>query len=264
LRYQLTTYGIWGFALISSSTLREAISVATDFLDLSYTFVDIRTEQRAAEVLFVLDDGRVPEDVRRFLVERDAAAIMVIQRELFGRSIPVQRVTFRYTPPDDPEPYHAVFGTTPQFGAPRNEAAMDAALLDLPLPRASPHAAQLCQQQCRELLDRRRVRVGVAGRVRDALLRDPRRMPSQDQVAATLHVSVRTLRRQLSEEGTTFRELVEETRQLLAEELLGTGRLTVEEIADRLGYAEASSFVHAFKRWKGIPPRRYARELAHR
>jgi AraC-like DNA-binding protein len=264
LRYQLTTYGIWGFALISSSTLREAISVATDFLDLSYTFVDIRTEQRAAEVLFVLDDGRVPEDVRRFLVERDAAAIMVIQRELFGRSIPVQRVTFRYTPPDDPEPYHAVFGTTPQFGAPRNEAAMDAALLDLPLPRASPHAAQLCQQQCRELLDRRRVRVGVAGRVRDALLRDPRRMPSQDQVAATLHVSVRTLRRQLSDEGTTFRELVEETRQLLAEELLGTGRLTVEEIADRLGYAEASSFVHAFKRWKGIPPRRYARELAHR
>jgi AraC-like DNA-binding protein len=89
-------------------------------------------------------------------------------------------------------------------------------------------------------------------------------MPPQDQVAATLHVSVRTLRRQLGDEGTTFRALVEETRQLLAEELLGTGRLTVEEIADRLGYAEASSFVHAFKRWKGIPPRRYARQVAHR
>jgi AraC-like DNA-binding protein len=263
-RYHLTTYGIWGFALISSATLREAISVGVDFLDLSYTFVDIRTEEHAGELLFVLDDDGVPEDVRRFLVERDAAAIMLIQRELFGRSIPLQRVTLRYPAPDDPEPYQAVFGTDPQFGAARNVAAMDAAVLDLPLPRASPHAAQLCQQQCRELLDRRRVRVGVAGHVRDELLREPRRMPPQDQVAATLHVSVRTLRRQLGDEGTTFRALVEETRQLLAEELLGTGRLTVEEIADRLGYAEASSFVHAFKRWKGIPPRRYARQVAHR
>jgi AraC-like DNA-binding protein len=87
-------------------------------------------------------------------------------------------------------------------------------------------------------------------------------MRSQDQVASALHFNVRTLRRQLADEGTTFRALVEETRQLLAEELLATGRLTIEEIADRVGYAEASSFVHAFKRWKGVAPRRYARETS--
>ena len=86
-------------------------------------------------------------------------------------------------------------------------------------------------------------------------------MPAQDEVASALHLSVSTLRRRLAEEQTTFRALVEETRQLLAEELLATRRLTIEEIADRLGYAEASSFVHAFKRWKGVPPRRYAQTL---
>jgi AraC-like DNA-binding protein len=51
-------------------------------------------------------------------------------------------------------------------------------------------------------------------------------------------------------------------RQGLAEELLATGRLTVEQVADRVGYAEASSFVHAFRRWNGIAPRRWAREQA--
>jgi AraC-like DNA-binding protein len=261
-RYHLTTYGIWGFALISSSTLREAISVGLGFLELTYTFVDIRTEERTGELLFVLDDEVVPQDVRRFMVERDAAAIMIIQRELFGRSIALRRIAFRYPAPADNEPYEEIFGTRPEFGARHNVAAIDAAVLDLPLPQASPYAAQLSQQQCRELLDRRRVRLGVAGRVRHELLREPRRMPSQDQVASALHVSVRTLRRQLADEGTTFRALVEETRQLLAEELLGTGRLTVEEIADRVGYAEASSFVHAFKRWKGVAPGRYAREIS--
>jgi AraC-like DNA-binding protein len=258
-RYHLTTYGIWGFALISSSTLREAISVGLRFLDLTYTFVDVSTQERAGELLLVLDDEAVPPEVRRFMVERDAAAIMLIQRELFGRSIALRRVAFRYPPPPDARPYEEIFGTRPQFAARQNIAAVDAAVLDRPLPQASPYAAQLSQRQCRELLDRRRVRLGVAGRVRHELLKDPRRMPSQDQVAATLHMSVRTLRRQLAYEGTTFRALVEETRQLLAEELLATGHLTIEEIADRVGYAEASSFVHAFKRWKGTPPRRYAR-----
>lgn len=261
-RYHLTTYGIWGFALISSSTLREAISVGLRFLELTYTFVDISTEERAGELLFVLGDEIVPHEVRRFMVERDAAAIVVIQRELFGSSIALRHAAFRFASPPDLRPYDEIFGTRPEFGARQNVAAVDAAVLDRPLPQASPYAAQLSQEQCRELLDRRRIRLGVAGRVRNELLRDPRRTPSQEQVARTLHVSVRTLRRHLADEGTTFRALVEETRQLLAEELLATGRLTVEEIADRVGYAEASSFVHAFKRWKGVAPGRYGRQIA--
>jgi AraC-like DNA-binding protein len=70
-------------------------------------------------------------------------------------------------------------------------------------------------------------------------------------------MSSRTLRRRLDEEGTSFRSLLEEVRQALAEELLATGGLSLEEIAERLGYGEVSNFIHAFKRWKGVPPRQY-------
>ena len=72
----------------------------------------------------------------------------------------------------------------------------------------------------------------------------------------------RSLRRRLSEEGTSFRQLLEEVRQTLAEELLATGGLTLEEIAERLGYGEVSNFTHAFKRWKGLAPRQYRRRHA--
>ena len=69
---------------------------------------------------------------------------------------------------------------------------------------------------------------------------------------------MRTLRRQLADEGVSFRTIVLQTNEQLAEELLKRG-LTVEQVADRIGYSEASSFVHAFTRWKGVAPRRWAR-----
>jgi AraC-like DNA-binding protein len=82
-------------------------------------------------------------------------------------------------------------------------------------------------------------------------------MPDIEQVAASLHMSARTLRRRLEAEGTSYRALVDEVRERLAEELLVAGGLTVEQVARRLGYAETASFTNAFKRWKGIGPRAY-------
>ena len=66
----------------------------------------------------------------------------------------------------------------------------------------------------------------------------------------------RSLHRHLAAEGTSFRQLLDEVREVLSEEMLAH-RMTIDEVAERLGYAEASSFVHAFKRWKGMSPRIY-------
>lgn len=66
-----------------------------------------------------------------------------------------------------------------------------------------------------------------------------------------------TLRRRLDDEGSSYRLLLDEVRQALAEELLATGAIRLEEIAERLGYGEVSNFIHAFRRWKGMTPRQY-------
>ena len=70
-------------------------------------------------------------------------------------------------------------------------------------------------------------------------------------------MSERTLRRRLADAGTGYQALLDEVRQALAEEMLDTGVLSVEDVAQRLGYAEASSFIHAFKRWRGMTPSQY-------
>lgn len=257
-RYHLTTYGIWGFALASSPTVRDALDVGARFVDLSFTFCTFSVEQDAAELRLCLDDREVPDDVRAFVVVRDLAGMRTIAGEL-APGLSLQGLTVRLPPPADPAPYRRLFGVAPRFGAERNVAVIAAAALDLPLPQADELTAATTERQCRELVDRRRARSGVAGRVRDELVRAPAGMPDVEQVAARLAVSARTLRRRLAEEGTSYRALVEEVRAALAEELLATGSLSVEQVARRLGYAETASFTHAFTRWKGVSPRTWCR-----
>lgn len=256
-RYRLTTYGIWGFALLSSRTLRESHEVAMRFLDLTYALTRISAQERDGELVLFFDDLDLPEPVRQFVLLRDTSAAVQLWCEALGRRVVPLHVQLRLPAPADPGPYEGAFGVRPVFEAQRSAVAFDAHLLDQSLPQADPLTAALCEAQCRDLLERRQSYRGMSGRVRDVLLREPRRMPAQHEVAGWLGMSVRTLRRHLEHEGTSFRTLVDATREYLAEELLITAGLTVEQVATRVGYSEASSFVHAFHRWKGVSPGRW-------
>ncbi|WP_137972774.1 AraC family transcriptional regulator [Pseudomonas sp. F(2018)] len=258
-RYRLNSYGIWGFALLASPTFRDAASLGLRYLDLTYAFHGMRLEENDSEVHLLLDDHDVPADVRDFLLERDLSGMLQVLRELFHRDLPILRVELNLAQPDDPRPYVEEIGVLPQFGQAHNRFVFPRHLLDLPLAGAHPQAAQLCEEQCQRLLAKRSQHGGLAGRIRTLLLERPGRLPDMEQVASGLNMSSRTLRRRLDEEGSNFRLLLDEVRQALAEELLATGGLTLEEIAERLGYGEVSNFIHAFKRWNGQAPRQFQR-----
>ncbi|MBL1079414.1 AraC family transcriptional regulator [Nocardia sp. 2] len=256
-RYHISLYGPWGLAMLSSRTLRDSVEVALRYVELAFAFGQLEFEETETEARLVFDDHEVPADVRAFLTERVLTGIQMIGRELFSAGVPLHRVAFRHDGPADTERHREVFGIEPIFGAPRNEAAFDRAYLDIPLPQANEWARATCEQLCRDLLSRRQARTGIAGAVRDLLVREPGRIPDQAEVAAQLFISSRTLSRRLNEEGTSFRALLDEVRQLLSEELLEHTDMTTEQVAARLGYAESASFIRAFRRWKGCPPREY-------
>ncbi|MDW3713854.1 MULTISPECIES: AraC family transcriptional regulator [Pseudomonas] len=263
-RYHLSTYGIWGFALLSSPTYRSAAELGLRYLDLTYAFHTMRLEEHDDEAHLVLEGRGLPEDLRGFLLERDISGALSVQRDLNNADLPLQRVSLALPAPADATPYRELLGVTPGFGAQDNRIVFARALLDLPLPGANPQVAQQCEAQCKALLARRRVRVGLAGRIRDRLLSQPGLLPDMERIANELHMTSRTLRRRLDAEGTSFRQLQEEVRNALAEELLATDGIRLEEIAERLGYGELSNFIHAFKRWKGITPGQYRSQLQPR
>lgn len=257
-RYRVATFGIFGFACISSPTLREAIVFALRYLDLSFTFCIPRASVVEDNLRLRLADQLVPHDVRAFLVQRDLAAIVTVMNDLLAAPIPIHDMELRAAEPHDVTPYQDVFGVRPRFGRNENVTVVDAAHLDRPLPQANEHTVALCEAQCRQVVARRRARAGITDEVRQRLIRLGG-APGLDDIAGELTMSPRTLRRKLAEAGTSYRALQDEVRQALAEELLSTGALTVSDVALRLGYAEAASFIHAFKRWTGSTPTAYLR-----
>ena len=261
LRSQLTTYGIWGYALLSSQSFRQAADLGLRYLDLTFAFNRISLHEDVDQAHLQLDGSHLPDQVRDFLLLRDTVAVMVIQRELTGNRMPLDRVLLSMPAPADTARFIEQFGLLPEFACAENRISFSRHLLDLPLPRANPHSAQLCEQQCQALLAKRQVRSGLAGQIRDRLLSTPGRLADMEVIASELNISSRTLRRRLEEQGSSFRQLQEEVRQALAEELLAIASLSQEDIAERLGYSEVSNFLHAFKRWKGLTPGQYRQTL---
>ena len=258
-RYHLSSYGVWGFALLSSPTLRQAVELGVRYLDLTFAFLDIRLDEVQGEAVLMLEDSGLPETIRPYLLARDASAVMMIQEELFASRIPLSYLALRL-PVQDPAPFTAIFGLPPRFDQSHNQARFVAGLLDMPLPQANPVTARLCEEQCQQLLVQRYRQGGVALQVRRRLLSQPGSFPGMEAMASALGVTSRTLRRQLQAEGTGYRELLDEVRRMLAEQWLILDGLGMEEISERLGFSELSNFNHAFRRWTGQTPARFRRE----
>jgi AraC-like DNA-binding protein len=261
LRYHPTSHGMWGFALLSSANTREAIELGLRYWDLSYSFNQVSFVVEGNEARFIYDSSDNPDDLQAVLVERDLAALVRFERDIHGHLLPVSSLQLRGRRPAYAAEFLPLFGVEPQFDCATNCFAFNAALLETRQPQADEFGLRVSEEQCRLLIERRGARAGVAGRVRAQILLKPGEFPSMQTVAERLGTSTRTLHNQLAREGTSYRDLVEEARETLAEELLSSSRLTVDEIAPRLGYADTSSFVAAFKRWKGVPPGEYKRAL---
>ncbi|MEU8897985.1 AraC family transcriptional regulator [Nocardia sp. NPDC048505] len=265
-RYRITTFGIFGFACVSSPTLGEAITFALRFLELSFTFCLPVAEWSAGEFVAFVHDEAVPADVRQFLIERDVTAMQQVMSDLLGEQLPLTRAEFRFPEPEYADRIQEVTGVPPRFGRPHNLFALDPAVLEQPLPQANEHTWAMCLTQCRELVDRRRARTGIAAQVRELLVPGGAdgfcAPPGIDTVASDLNMSTRTLRRHLDAAGTSYRALLDEVRRALAEEMLTATPLSVSDVAIRLGYAESSTFIYAFKRWTGSTPAVFRRERA--
>ena len=82
-------------------------------------------------------------------------------------------------------------------------------------------------------------------------------LPSFVDIASRLHMSSSTLRRRLIQEDTSYQQIKDECRKNSAIELLTENRIKVDDIANRLGFAETSSFIRAFKKWTGMTPRAF-------
>ncbi|BBX43202.1 AraC family transcriptional regulator [Mycobacterium simiae] len=251
-RYHLTAYGYLGYLLAASATVHDTVLRALHYSILSFAFSTM-TARIDADHHFILafDAADVPDAIQRFVVERDLAAVIQVQRDTFPNidKVPLREIRFA----DESgcaAVYRDHFGVAVNLGGGSNEIVYDADYLDYVPPMANTHTAQLMVTECERIRTERLHHTGVAAQVRTHLLDQSSLDLTLEDVAARLHYAPRTLRRYLEREGTTYRILLDEVRRRVAENLLRDGMASQSKIARRLGYQDWSSVVRARRRWR--------------
>ncbi|WP_336039078.1 AraC family transcriptional regulator [Acinetobacter calcoaceticus] len=252
-RYHFTTFGPLGMALMSSASIREALDFALTYFSLTFAFTRFLVSDTDEGTRIEIEGEGIPPSVKKFIIERDAAALITVQRDLVQDNF-CQYLAFAFQLKGDAQPYIDLFGILPEFGAAQNFVLLDPHKVDQKLQMANDLVLHTAEEQCRQILDKRQSQKKFTALVQQQLMHIRGEMPSMEIVADRLHINARTLRRHLAQEEMTFIQIREEVRQVLAEQYLALPKISVEQIAEWLGYAEPASFIHAYKRWYGKTP----------
>ena len=195
------------------------------------------------------------DDPEHLAAEMTIAAVHRTLGWLTGSRLPLRSLELPWPAVDYAADYEPVFGRHPRFSGPRLAFCLDRALLSLPVVRDEQDLADYLSDQPRVWFARRDYGSTVADQVRTILEQGLRgNWPAADVVSARLNVSTQHLRRLLRHEESSITQIKEDILRDAAIASLTRGEESMEALAGRLGFSEASAFRRAFRRWTGRPP----------
>ncbi|MDO8179759.1 MAG: AraC family transcriptional regulator [Undibacterium sp.] len=260
---KLGTYTVYGLILLSCHDFGQVFQQTLRYEGLAHDLgrSDLQVTNGIAQYQW---HSHFP-NASRHLAESVFAGIRVFGNWLAGAPLPPVPVSFTHAAPEDMSEHQRIFGNAAVFNAPINNASFDAALLSWPVPNADVGMYPVLQQHAEGLL-REKMRAqaegGIVAQVRATIIANL----TQDRarlalIAQDLNLTQRTLQRKLSEAGSSFQQVLDNTRHELAKDYLSQRQLNLADIAFLLGYQEQSAFNHAFKGWFGISPGSYREKL---
>lgn len=218
---------------------------------------NLHIDEKEGECTIAVEWLHAKEPVPAIAVDVDFASLVELGRRGTGRHLTPLRVELAR--PDHKADTHKVFFGCPiRFKAPRNLLVMSSADLDRPFPGHNPELLDMLTPALASALGELQAKSSLKEQVKVVLKRSlASGRPELADVARDLGTSERTLQRRITDEGTTFRDLVVEARQELGRKLLSDPSADIEEVACLLGYQDTSSFYRAFRGWEGVTPNQW-------
>ncbi|MFK7997579.1 MAG: helix-turn-helix domain-containing protein [Granulosicoccus sp.] len=175
-----------------------------------------------------------------------------------GRSLPLQEVVFDFDPPARPEPWLTLFRCPVTFNGARSMLCFEPGTLDAPNVQSEQSLSVFLKSAPYRLIVPSYYEQKLSDRVL-ALFGDDftQPLPGATEVGRQLGMSVSSLRRQLSDAGTSFQQLKDDCRCQAAQQYLASSELSLQEVSALMGFDESSAFFRAFKRWTGQTPSEY-------
>jgi len=259
-RFSITTYGIYGFAALSSPSFRETAAFAVAYHQLAAPVIQVDFREAAATAAWIvtpLPSAEIDAPLSEFIVRLHMAGFLSLHRKLMGTAFKPARVEYALPQLPGGHDETAIFDCPVLYGHRENRFVIDSAWLDRQPDFGNDFVYAEFRRLCDDLLRQVEAGSGIAGQARKLILAGISRPGGIEHVARSLNMSGRSLRRRLRAEGTSFRRLADEMRVQLAITYVRDSDLSIEDIAFALGFSDAASFRHAFRRWTKATPRDY-------
>jgi len=256
----LKDFGMFGYAIASSSSGWDALKIASHYYRASTSLSDIDFEVTQGRLSITSSPSHpLALALHRFVTEEDFASILCILRSHFGEDVQVETICFDYPEPAYRQAYEDFFRCPLSFDAPVSQLCISTQLLDVRAPSYNPVTEDIAIKFCANLLEQQDANRSLISQVNVVLLRNPEKFPSIQQVADQLGLSERSLRRRLKTLNTSYRSLLNNLRKEIAIRYLRESNLSLDEIAALIGLSDSSSFYRSFKQWTGKAPSHYRR-----
>jgi AraC-like DNA-binding protein len=257
----ISDYGLLGYAMMSSATLEQAVQIAVKYHKLAGAMFELAFDVDGDEAVLRIDHLLPGGRVGQYTVEELFAGISRLIGLLLGRDHKPSRILLNYQAPEYAEKHLQCFRCPVIFDQPSCQYRFSREELAESLAEADANTARICEESCRKLLSQMEIEDDIISRICHLLLSTPGEFPKLDAVANKLSLGARTLRRRLNDLGTSYQRILDDVRRELAIEYLRTTNLTVQEIAELLGYSEVTNFRRAFLRWVELSPYQYRKQI---
>jgi AraC-like DNA-binding protein len=259
-RASLRTFDVFGYIIINSATLEDALNNAVRYFPLWTNGTLFRTEREGSAMRFIWEYADPSIAECRHDCEMTLLTAARIAHLLVARHRAPKEVHFQHSAPRHSFEHRRLFGTSVYFRMAANQLIFDREALASRLNNADHELCRVLVRYADDLLAHAGCHRSLTERTQMALRR---RLlngePQLSKVASSLGISARTLQRQLKARGLSFRALLNTLRRELAEQYLRDPEIGISEIASLLRYAEVSEFHRAFRAWKETTPGRYRR-----
>ena len=248
-----------GLGFLASDTIYDALRRLTRFSRILSSGLKLELQERGeyVDLVYSYNVADLPHNHVWQGFDFGMGLVLVMCRLTLGEYVSPISIEAVRPQPQKPEVFESMLGSRVQFEAGRNCLTFVRADIVDRLVTANDELARINDEQVENYLASF-LAVSTAREVVGKIVeRLPDGPPSQKLIAAALHVSNRTLQRKLKDEGTSFIDLLQDTRLQLAQKYLAQPQRSVVEVAYLLGFSEPSTFSRAFKRWTGQAPADY-------
>ena len=253
-RQDIGSFGLLGLAMLTAPDFAQALRLGVHYAPITGAMVELEIEDVPGGLAVVAITREHDRELEPFLCEELFASSLGLCRGLLGPQFRPRVVELAYSAPAYAQAYRTMFECEVRFDCARHRVIIDRPWLTAPMPAHNSLSAQQVKALCDAQMPSGEERSEIVALVERLLRRDLSENPRLIDIAAELHLTERTLRRQLQAAGTSFTALHDRVRSESARRLLGEPRLSIAQVGAAVGFKDAREFRRAFKRWTGVAP----------